>query len=206
MACKACHKVPMKGKPKVLFFDIETTYIIGAVWNVWEVNVAKILQDWRILCVAYKWGDGKIQFVRTNGDDKQLLQKLHELFCDADIIVGHNGNSFDIKKTNARLIYHGFAPPESYKTVDTLRVAKKYFKFTKNDLNSLGEYLGLGKKVKHEGINLWTDCMNNKRSAWKLMRKYNEQDVLLLEKVYKRMLPWMPQPKLKTLKAKRTDS
>ena len=33
--------------------------------------------------------------------------------------------------------------------------------------------------------------MNKDPAAWKVMEKYNKQDVLLLEKVYQRLLPWI---------------
>ncbi len=33
--------------------------------------------------------------------------------------------------------------------------------------------------------------MNKDPAAWKVMEKYNKQDVLLLEKVYDRLLPWI---------------
>lgn len=188
-------------KPRVLFFDIETTYIIGAVWNVWEVNVAKILEDWRILCVAYKWEGEPVRFIRTNGDDRALCEELSKLFSEADLIIAQNGDKFDIKKTNTRMIMHGLLPPAPYKTIDTLKIARKYFGFLRNDLDSLGEYFGVGKKVKHEGIDLWHGCMKGERRAWKKMERYNRRDVTLLWRVYHKMRPWIRNyPKFKTLK------
>ena len=34
-------------------------------------------------------------------------------------------------------------------------------------------------------------CMNKDKEAWKTMEKYNVQDVILLEKVYDKFLPWI---------------
>jgi hypothetical protein len=42
---------------------------------------------------------------------------------EADIICAHNGDAFDIKKINSRLITNGFKPPSPFKTIDTLKAA-----------------------------------------------------------------------------------
>jgi hypothetical protein len=75
--------------------------------------------------------------------------------------------------------------------IDTLKEAKAHFAFTSNKLDSLGELLGCGRKVEHEGFELWRKCMNGDLKAWKNMCKYNEQDVILLEKVYLKLRPFM---------------
>lgn len=191
MPCAKCHAVTYQHEPKILFFDIETTPFVSYTWGLWETDVVKVIDNSYILCVAYKWKGGRMKFIRTNGNDKKLCEELHELFSEADIIVAHNGDKFDIKKTNARLIYWGMTPPEQYKTIDTLKLAKKHFSFPRNKLDSLGEFFDLGRKVKHEGIDLWDLCMKGDAVAWKRMERYNRQDVVLLEKVYNKLLPWM---------------
>jgi hypothetical protein len=50
--------------------------------------------------------------------------------------------------------------------------------------------LGLGHKAETGGFQLWLDCMSGDEKAWRKMRKYNAQDVVLLEKVYDRFKPW----------------
>jgi hypothetical protein len=105
--------------------------------------------------------------------------------------VAHYGDSFDQKKARARFAAHGFDPPAPAVTVDTQKVAKKYFRFTSNKLGDLGEYLGLGSKAKHAGFDMWLGCMNGDPKAWREMIKYNKQDVVLLEKVYNKLKPWM---------------
>jgi predicted RNA-binding Zn-ribbon protein involved in translation (DUF1610 family) len=52
----------------------------------------------------------------------------------------------------------------------------------------------LGKKKDHEGHILWVKCMNGDKKAWKTMEEYNIQDVILLEKLYKKLLPWIKSP------------
>ena len=64
---------------------------------------------------------------------------------------------------------------------------------TSNKLDMLGQLLGLGRKVPHEGFELWRKCMKGDLKAWAKMVKYCKGDVRLLEKVYLRLLPYMGQ-------------
>lgn len=187
---------------KVLLIDIETAPSVGLYFDLWkEGNIAKTLQLGYILSFAYKWLDeGDVRVVglpmyqgyyNNMADDKSLCKDLAELLAQADIVVAHNGDKFDLPKINARLVKHGFKPPEPYKTVDTYKVAKKYFSFESNRLNDLGQFLNLGKKAQTGGIELWKGCMDGDKSAWAKMLAYNAQDVVLLELVYKRLRPWM---------------
>lgn len=187
---------------KILLFDIETAPSRGYYFDPYkEGNILWTDQDWFILSFAYKWFDKKATHVKAlpdykrynkdKNEDYNLVLDLWNLFNDADIIIGHNGDRFDIRKANARFIKHGLPPTPPYKTIDTLKVARKYFKFDSNRLDALGEYLGLGRKEKTGGIGLWADCMQGDARAWNQMKKYNKQDVILLEKVYEKLRPWM---------------
>lgn len=188
-------------KPKILLFDLESTPLLSYTWGIWEQNVIEVKEEWYMLSFAYKWlGEKKTHvvslpnfaiFKRDKKDDKELVKALWNLFNEADIIIAHNGNAFDIKKSNARFIYHKLPPPSPYKTIDTKIVAKKYFKFDSNRLDSIGQSLNLGRKLKTGGFDLWLACMAGDRKAWKKMCDYNIQDVVLLEKVYLKMLPYM---------------
>lgn len=193
-------------KPKILFYDLETSPNLGYVWQKWETNVIEFHTEWEILSVAYKFaGDSSVKCI-TRQDfkdktDKSLCKALHKLMAESDIIVAHNGDEFDLKKSNARFIFHGLTPPKIPTTIDTKKVAKRYFNFNSNSLNDLGQYLKLGKKVPTGGFQLWLDCMAGKSAAWKRMADYNKQDVVLLEKIYNKFLPWMQNhPSLSILK------
>ena len=187
-------------KPKVLFFDIETAPNLGYVWGKFEQNVIEYTQEWYMLAWSAKWQNGKHVsrcladyegYVPNTENDKDLVTELWKLFDEADVIIGHNGDKFDIKRTNTRFIEHGMTPPEPYKTVDTLKAARRHFSFNSNKLDDLGRRLGVGRKLKHSGFALWTGCMSGDEKSWNLMKKYNRQDVLLLERVYDKLLPWI---------------
>lgn len=182
-------------KPKVLFFDIETAPNLAYVWGKYEQDVIAFKEEWHLLSVAYKWqGESKVHCITIegqDGSDKKLAKKLRDLFHEADVVVAHNGDAFDIKKAKARFAFHDLKPPSQFATVDTCKVAKRYFNFNSNRLNDLGIYFGLGEKVKHTGFDLWLGCLKDNKDSWKLLEKYNKQDVVLLEKVYLKLLPWM---------------
>jgi len=116
---------------------------------------------------------------------------MHSLLDDADVVIHYNGKKFDIPTLNKEFLLYGYAPPAPYKQIDLLRVVRSNFKFPSNKLDYVAQRLNLGKKVKHEGHELWIKCMNKDPLAWKKMERYNKQDVVLLEKVYDALLPWI---------------
>lgn len=192
----------MNSEPKVLFLDIETAPIMAYTWGIWDQNVGinQIKHDWYILSWAAKWLDSKsVQQMdqRKSKDirnDKSILQRLWTLLDLADIIVTQNGKSFDIKKINARFVQHGIRPPSSFKQIDTKLLAKKHFGFTSNSLEYMTDKLCTKyKKLKHKkfpGMELWIECLKGNKSAWEEMAKYNIHDVLALEELYKKLIPW----------------
>jgi uncharacterized protein YprB with RNaseH-like and TPR domain len=180
-------------KAKILVFDIETTPNLGYVWGKYEQNVLEYQSEWTMLCFAYKWlGERKTVAVGQNKFSEEILvRRLHSLFEEADVVIAHNGNSFDVKMCNAKFIEFGLDPPSFYKSIDTKLVAKRYFRFNSNKLDDLGNKLGLGRKIQTGGFDLWMGCMRGDKGAWAKMLKYNVQDVVLLEKIYLKMRPWM---------------
>ena len=185
---------------KILLFDIETAPLLGYTWGVWEENVIETKEDWYMLSFAWKWyGEKEVTvhglpdfkgYRKDKQNDEPLVAKLHKLLEEADIVVGHNIDRFDIRKSNARFIAHCLPPPKPYRSIDTLKIARRHFKFDSNKLDDLGHYLGVGRKLAHTGKHLWLGCMNGDMKAWKLMKEYNKQDVVLLERVYERLRPW----------------
>ena len=123
-------------------------------------------------------------------NDFDVVYKLWQLLDEADIVIGHNSDAFDIKKANARFAYHNLGPTTHYQTVDTLKIARRYFKFNSNRLGHLGEHLGLGGKEATGGFQTWAGCMKGDVKAWATMKKYAKQDVDLLIDVYERLRPW----------------
>lgn len=187
---------------KTLILDIETSPIMGKVWSLWKQNVSldQIEDDWFIMAYAAKWLDEDEMYyndIRETIDDElpdvALLEELWYLLDEADFVIAHNGDRFDLKKINARLILNNFDPPSTYKSIDTLKIAKKHFGFTSNKLAYLTANLCEHKKMSHgkfPGFKLWNECMIGNIKAWDEMEAYNRMDVLSLEELYLKLRPW----------------
>ena len=193
---------PHPHKPRVLYFDIETMAKKAYVWGNYEQNIIATAEDWYMLSYAFKWqGDTKVQvkalpdypktYKANPHEDLLLVKDLWNLLNQADIVIAHNGRKFDVKKANARFIFHGLRPPKPFKIVDTREVAKKHFRFDSNKLDDLADYFGIGRKIQTGGFQLWLGCAAGIKAAWAKMKKYNIHDITLLEKVYLKMLPYM---------------
>lgn len=188
-------------KSKILIYDVETTPLISYTWGTYQQNVIEVIEESHLLCFAYKWfGDKKVQTValpdfvdykKDPKNDVHVVKALHKLFSLADMVVAHNGNRFDQKVGHARMLTHNLPPPTPYQQIDTLTIARRYFKFDSNKLDVLGERLGVGRKVATGGFSLWKGCMEGDPKSWKKMLKYNKQDVQLLEDVYVKLRPWV---------------
>lgn len=189
---------------KTLLMDLETAPALGYYFDLYkEGNIVSTKIDWYILSFAYKWLDKKRvhayalpdfkSYKKNKECDKELVTKLHELISSTDVLVAHNGDNFDMKKSNSRFLVNGLSPIPPVKTVDTLKLARKYFAFDSNRLNDLCKLLGFGEKIETGGKKLWIKCLNGDMKAWKKMVKYNKHDVVLLEKIYLKLRSWNPQ-------------
>jgi DNA polymerase elongation subunit (family B) len=151
-----------------------------------------------ILSYSAKWlgnDDMYYEDCRTVMNDQGLCASLKAMLDEADMVVAHNAKRFDVAVMNARMAHHGMTPPSPYRIIDTLLVAKRQFRFTSNKLEHLAEMMGCTPKdghVKFPGFKLWEAVMQGNEEAWEEMRTYNIQDVITLEELYIKMLPWIP--------------
>ena len=197
--------MPKSGTPKILFIDIETSPILMTSWSMRPpyAGAVYVLRDTYILMASWKWGHERTvrtaalpdfpRYKRDRHDDKDLCRVLRRLLDEADIVAAHNGDAFDLKKINSRLITNGMKPPSPFKTIDTLKAARKAFKFDSNKLDNIGRYLNEGRKIPNTGAALWRGCVEEgDPKSWGVMRRYCKQDTELLVRVYDRIKPWMP--------------
>lgn len=180
---------------KIICWDVETAPIIANTWDLYPKYLShdNIIQDWSIICGAWKEvGKETVHAVKieTIGDDYAVVSKLRDVLAGADAIVHHNGDSFDIRKLNARLIYHNLPPLPKIPTIDTKKEAKKIAAFSSNRLDYLAKFL-CGEGKIHVEFGLWLDVMKGSKKALREMVEYNKVDVLRLEEVYLRLRPYM---------------
>lgn len=193
--------------PKILLFDIETTSLEARVWRIFNQNVSpvngQLKGEWKMICWSAKWLFQKkiISNVCTpeemiNKDDSRIVKKLWELMNEADIVIAHYGDRFDIPMSNTRFICNNLPSPSPYQSIDTKKVASKHFKFESNKLDYIGYKFGLGRKIVTD-YGLWDDCEKGCIKALTKMSRYCNQDVRLLEAVYLLMRPYIkPHPNI----------
>jgi DNA polymerase elongation subunit (family B)/predicted RNA-binding Zn-ribbon protein involved in translation (DUF1610 family) len=180
---------------KILLLDIETAPNVAYVWGLFKENIPlqRLMETGYVLCWAAKWyGEKEVMFDSVyQSRSKNMLKRMHKLLEEADVVVHYYGTRFDIPTLNKEFLLAGMTPPSSYKQVDLHTTAKGRFRFVSNKLDFIAQELGVGKKYEHRGFELWVKCMARDEEAWKEMEKYNKQDVILLEGVYERFLPWI---------------
>ena len=180
---------------KTLILDIETFPTQAYVWGLFDQNVGlnQIIEPGGILCWSAKWvGDDFLYYSGLNmADREEMLLAIWEMMDEADEVVGWNSNSFDLKHLNTEFATVGLGPPSPYKKVDLLRTVKNNMKFVSNKLDFVSGQFGVGHKLEHIGFDMWVGCMKGDKKSWKIMREYNEQDVLLTERMYDKLRPWI---------------
>lgn len=197
-------KEEVNTEAKILVLDIETAPIRAYVWGIWQQNVGieMIESDWFCLTWAAKWlFDKKVYSDRLTGeeaikqDDSRIIKGIWALINEADIVIAHNGEKFDIPKLNSRFIQHKLNPPLPYQTIDTLKHIRRQFGFTSNKLDYVNKLLNLERKQDTGGFKLWEGCYKGDDSSLKKMLAYNITDVKILEETYLRIRSWIkPHP------------
>jgi DNA polymerase III epsilon subunit-like protein len=183
--------------PKIIIFDIETAPMLVASFGLYpdKLDHSWIVQDWFMICAAWKeLGSKKVEaaWITRKGDDKKLVKTLRDALAEADIVVGHNIKNFDLKKLNARLIYHRLDPLPQIQVVDTLDASKRYAANVSNRLDYLSNHL-LGQGKMQTSYGLWLRAMNADTEAVAEMVKYNKIDVIRNEEYYNVIRPYMRQ-------------
>lgn len=182
--------------PKILLLDIETAPHRVFAWGLYgqDIHVDQIEAPGYTLCWAAKWLHSRrpVMFRSIKKDGKKrMLKEAHKLLTEADVVVHYNGQKFDIPTLNGEFLAHGMRPPSPYHQVDLLKTARYSFRLASNKLDYVAQHLGFRGKVKHKGMELWLECMQGKEAAWRTMERYNKRDVTILERVYRKLLPWI---------------
>lgn len=183
---------------KILLLDIETAPNLAHVWSFWNTNVGanQVMEHSTMLSFAAKWvGKPDIAYRDVeHQSEKMMLRSMNKLLNEADCIVAHNGNKFDMPKIRGRSLVHGLPLPSPYKQIDTYLIARKEFGFDSNSLEYLAKVLNLPhQKMKHKkfpGHEMWVECLKGNPAAWAEMKKYNIQDILVLEDLYLLVRPY----------------
>ncbi len=178
---------------KVLTLDIETAPNLAHTWGLWQQNVGlpQLLVPGEVLCFAAKWEhDKRVMFFRGDG----MVDAAHVLLDEADVVVHYNGTRFDIPWLQSEFVKANMAPTAPFHQIDLLSTVKRNFRFPSNKLEFVATQLLGDHKAPTGGHKTWIACMAGDPQAWRTMERYNRADVILTERLYHRLKPWIRLP------------
>jgi DNA polymerase III epsilon subunit-like protein len=187
---------------RLLFYDTENTQIeVGH--RVWDLRLdgyiphTAVKQPKHLICWSAKFSDEtevRSQVLTPKEakthDDGRIAEGLADLIDQADYVVAHNGDSFDIKSLNTRLLANKRTPLGNVQSIDTLKMCRTSFRLESNKLDYLAQFLGFDGKLP-TSMSLWDRCWDGERAALQEMRAYNEYDSVLLEHVFHAISPYV---------------
>ena len=160
---------------RILFLDIETKPAIVYTFGIRDQNIShkQIAEDGGIICVGVKWhGERKTRILSTWEHGWQyMIEETHRLISECDAVGSYNGAKFDLPKLMGCFLLAGLTPPPPPTQID-LYLAVRKLGFICNKLDYIAPLLGIGGKVKHEGLDLWIKVMAGCPKAQARMAKY----------------------------------
>ena len=182
---------------RLLFLDIETAPHLLFLWGLRNqfASINQIHTPGYTMCWSAKWKDTDEIMYDSIWDSKEgakgMLLSIHDLLDEADAVCHFNGASFDIPTLDGEFLKHEFPPTSYYRQIDLYKTSKR-FRTASRKLDYLAQYYGIGEKVHHhKGMDLWKGCMIGDKECQKTMEEYNKQDVVLLEPLYHKFLPYI---------------
>ena len=185
--------------PRVGIFDVETLPLISYNWSLWDQNIGieQVVEPTGLLSWSGKflnepemYSDILTPKEAKARDDKRISKSCWDFLDRCDVVIGHNLIDFDSKVANTFFLKHGL-PPIKYVSIDTLKIARRTFRFDSNKLDYLNRRLGLRQKIENEGFRLWRECSEGDADALKRMQDYNIGDIYALEELYYILRPFV---------------
>lgn len=179
---------------KILYFDIETSLMeVYTFYTGSKVNIQhqQIKEYSKVITICYSWGhENKVHSLEWDMKkkcDAKLLSDFNKIANEADVIIGHNGDKFDIATLRARIAVLGLESPWCETcSFDTLKDYRRVFRFPSNKLDAIARMLGEGQK-NPMSLQDWIDIQNGSDVALKKMVKYCKEDVRLLKRIHRRL-------------------
>lgn len=190
--------------PKILVADIERVpgrfkgryrglETEGDFWSLSDYQriIGRIRQDdvteWpQTVCAAYRFiGKKRVQFTSVwDHGAEGMHQILADVIGEADIAVGHNFKSFDLRHIKTGWLEHGIEFPSLPKVEDTLTVARRELGTESRSLDALTKRFGLSSKTDKYNVKMARDAVAGVRKAQKTIQAYNVGDIEASEALY----------------------
>jgi uncharacterized protein YprB with RNaseH-like and TPR domain len=175
--------VVKNNRSKILFVDIEATNL--------DANFGYIL------CIGYKWAhekDAKVisitDFKRHKQDctdDREVLKAFSEIYNQADIVVWHYGERFDLPYIQTRLLMNKMPILPVAASVDTWRIARYKLKLNSNRLETLLKALECKYQKSPVDGKMWIRATAGDNKAIKYVVEHCYYDIMVLEEAYNKV-------------------
>lgn len=187
----------MSKKPKILFYDIETSPLKAWIWqtgkqHVGQNQLAEGHDRYDIITLCYEWNDspfkGQLDW-GTKKNSRKMVEKFTALCDQADIIIGKNNKRFDDKHLNTLRMLHGLpGRADLLSKVDDLESQlRKHFYLPSFSLDHISKTLGF-KGKDSMCFQDWIDIMEGTpevaAKSLKKMKKYCSKDVSDTKKIW----------------------
>lgn len=177
--------------PKILFFDIEASDLKADIGH--------------IICIGYKWNfEDKAKIIsllshpgKKINDDSAVLREFEKVFNQADLVVYHFGDFYDLPFIQTRRLIHGMKPLPNVASIDTWRICKKKLKFGSNRLDRVLDALKCPYHKTPLKLSHWAAAWTGDKKAIRYIIEHCVNDVLVLEWVYNKIRPvWKGHPRM----------
>lgn len=155
--------------------------------KMWEAKIMREDVPIKPASFSYKRYGGFKAYTRgvwEYKNEKEFVKDLHRIFMENDVLIGHNAKRFDLKQSNTFFAMHDL-PETNTEIEDTLTIIKKRFRLPSYKLKYVLQFFKIGEKMRTGGEELWFDVEAGDKQARAHFLKYNENDTVQTEKLYK---------------------
>lgn len=184
---------------KVLVLDTETapmTVLSFYIGSKVSIPHGQVLVPNKVITIQYKWlHEKKAKYLEWDKigdqfkdsrdfDDSSMTEEFNSnILSQADLIIGQNLDSFDMKVLNEVAKERHLTPVSYIPSIDILKLSRKSVRAASHKLDYRSEQQGLGGKIKMV-FQDWVDIIQGKVSAQKKMVPYGLKDVIDTEKLF----------------------
>ena len=189
---------------KILLFDIETSIPKVYTYGLYDQNIsiANVIEHPRMIAFTAKWlGQKKVfAFSEFHQSRREMLEAIHTLMDEADVVVGWNSRGFDVKWVNSEFLVEKMTPPSPFKQIDLMQETKRNARFLSNKLDYISERLLGDNKIDYNMARMWIKVDNpntsdkDRKREWDAMIRYAKKDTVLLEPLFNELRPWLKMP------------
>lgn len=170
---------------KIVFVDIETTALDSRFGRLLTCAIKPLSKRTEIIAVT--------KSERLQAEDSTVVRPAFEKIRRVDMIVGWNSYRFDVPFLNTRAEYYHLEPlPASIYHVDLMYVMKRQFLFENHTLEAACDFFGIAGKS-HLNPDIWSKAVVGDSKAMAYVIDHNKKDVQILERLYRRVTPYIGQ-------------